>query len=112
MDIKPSLALGLLASLSLFAPGLTGGFILAAHPAAAASYSSEEGADPNLERTGIIRSVDPARHTLVLDDGTRFVTWQAPEVDVDLSGLAPGTRINVYYVVHNGANVMTAYEFP
>ena len=88
--------------------------LMALSPAIAprAAQAGEDEADYNQVRTGIIRSVDPANHVLVLDDGMRFVTWRAPDVEVDLSGLQPGTRINAYYVVRNGTNILTAYEFP
>src|SRR5215471_18756517 len=80
----------------------------AVRPVEAGSMSGDDEADYNQVRTGVIQSIDPAHHMLVLDGGMRFVTWQAPDVEVDLSGLQPGTRINAYYIVRNGTNILTA----
>jgi Protein of unknown function (DUF1344) len=56
---------------------------------------------------GVVKSVDPTRHVVVLEDGRRF--YAASDVQVD--GLRPGTRLLLYTRTINGRKTIVSYEF-
>jgi hypothetical protein len=56
---------------------------------------------------GVVKSVDPTRHMVVLENGGRF--YAASDVQVD--GLRPGTRLLLYTRTLNGRKTIVSYEF-
>jgi hypothetical protein len=63
-------------------------------------------ADP-MPLPGVVKSVDPTRHMVVLENGGRF--YAASDVQVD--GLRPGTKLLLYTRTLNGRKTIVSYEF-
>jgi hypothetical protein len=55
---------------------------------------------------GVVKSVDPVKHVVTLDDGSRFTAGPGVEVD----GLAPGERVTFYYHDWGKGKVVVSYE--
>jgi hypothetical protein len=72
----------------------------------AGSGSVARAADP-MPLPGVVKSVDPTRHMVVLENGGRF--YAASDVQVD--GLRPGTRLLLYTRTINGRKTIVSYEF-
>jgi hypothetical protein len=70
-------------------------------------FATASMANHSVAHRGTVHSVDYARHTVVLTDGSRFRA--APDVDVD--GLTPGTDVILYYHRLGGRNTIVSYEY-
>jgi Cu/Ag efflux protein CusF len=57
--------------------------------------------------TGTVRTIDPARKMVQLDNGERFYQGKG----VQMMGLKPGTKVTFYYDMHNGQRTVESYAF-
>jgi len=63
-------------------------------------------ADHSKPMRGIVKSVDPERHVVTFEDGTRFTAGPGVEVD----GLEPGERVVFYWHDWGQGKVVVSYE--
>jgi len=57
--------------------------------------------------TGTIKSVDPGKKIVWLDNGQSYLQGRG----VEMMGLKPGTKVTLFYDMRNGRKVVEDYEF-